>query len=360
MVAQKAGIMNPLYLLTGATGHLGSHVLADLLAAGRTVRVLVQPNDPERKRLPAGVDIVDGDVLDTASLEALFDLPAATDVYVIHMAAIITISSGYNDKVFRVNVEGTRNVVEKCLEKKVKRLVHVSSVHAIPELPHGQIIKEVDHFDPKDIVGFYGKTKSQASQLVLDAVRQHGLDAVIVHPAGIVGPGDYRRGFFTSLIWQASNGSIPAGVKGAYNFVDVRDVAAGIVSAMQKGRTGECYILANRRISLDELFHDIHLASGAKEVKGRVPFWLAKLAVPFFTVIARLQKKTPLFTLYALYTLRSNSLFSIDKAVAELDYRVRPFGESIRDTVAWMAREGWLTAAKRRHAYGKTSAAVNR
>lgn len=339
--------MQTKYLLTGATGHVGSHVMHQLLDRGADIRALVLPGDPGRVRVPSEVEVCEGDVLDVASLERFFDVPADTSIVVIHMAAIITIKWGYDQKVHDVNVEGTRNVVSQCIRSNVKKLLHVSSVHAIPEFPEGQIIKEVDAFDKKDIVGFYGKTKAQASQIVLDAVEQTGLNATILHPAGVVGPGDYRRGFFTTLIVEAAKGKLPAGVKGAYNFVDVRDVAQGIISAIDKGRRGECYILANRRIDLDELFYDIAVESGAKEVTGRVPMWLARLAVPFLSLTAAIRKQKPLFTLYSLYTIGSNCQFSIDKAVQELDYSVRPFSASVHDTISWMRDEGWLSERKK-------------
>ncbi|HHT45067.1 MAG TPA: NAD-dependent epimerase/dehydratase family protein [Fastidiosipila sp.] len=335
------------YLITGATGHLGNHVIRELLENSGDVRALVLPDDPGQARLPSSVEIVHGDVLDVESLERFFTVASDTEIVVIHMAAIITIKWGFDQKVHDVNVEGTRNVVSQCIHANVKKLIHVSSVHAIPELPHGQIIKEVVSFSKKDIVGFYGKTKAQASQIVMDAVAQTGLNATILFPAGIVGPGDYRRGFFTTLIEQAAKGNIPAGVKGAYNFVDVRDAARGIVAAVDKGRNGESYILANRRIDLNELFYGISVESGAKEVKKRVPMWIARLALPFISLAAGIRKQKPLFTLYSLYTLGSNSLFSSDKAIDELGYSVRPFSESIHDTIEWMRNEGWLTERKK-------------
>ena len=103
----------------------------------------------------------------------------------IHCAVIVSIGWNYNKLVHAVNVEGTRNVVSQCVASHVKKLVYVSSVHALPELPHGQVITEVDDFDPAKIKGFYGKTKAEASQIVLRAVREEGLDASIVFPGGL-------------------------------------------------------------------------------------------------------------------------------------------------------------------------------
>ena len=346
--------MRTIYLITGATGHLGHYVVARLLDEGARVRVLVQPDDAGRSRLPADVDVCLGDVLDTASLDRFFAVPAGFAVVVIHMAAIISLAWGYDERVFRVNVEGTKNVVLRCLSSGA-RLIHISSVHAIPELPAGQVMKEVAAFNADDIVGLYGKTKAKASQVVLDAVHEHGLDAVILHPAGMVGPGDHRCGHFTALIRQAANGKLPAAIKGAYNFADVRDVAEGVVSAVTRGRTGECYILGNRIIDMDELFRDIHAYSGAKEVKRRVPLWLARLVLPFIRLAAAMRKQTPLFTRYSLYTVRSNCQFSSKKAESELGFTVRPLTESIHDTIAWMRAEGWLDRRVKRQVRTKAA-----
>ena len=149
------------------------------------------------------------------------------------------------ERVHRINVGGTRNIIDLCLEHDVRKLVYVSTVHAIPEKPHGQVISEVDNLDPALVEGSYAKTKAEATQMVLDSARQRGLHASCVHPSGLCGPGDMQGGYLTQMFVDYDQGHIPAGVKGGYSFADVRDVAAGIVACLEKGRDGTSYILAD-------------------------------------------------------------------------------------------------------------------
>lgn len=129
--------MKELYLVTGATGHLGNTVAHRLARAGRQVRALVLPGEEHAPQLPGGVEAVAGDVRSPASLEALFAGAEGRDVTVIHCAGIVSIASRFDQNVYDVNVTGTKNVVDACVRRGVKKLVHVSSVHALPEKPGG-------------------------------------------------------------------------------------------------------------------------------------------------------------------------------------------------------------------------------
>lgn len=149
--------------------------------------------------MPEGIEIVHGDILDRASLEPLFKTDEDEEVYVIHCAGIVWVKVEANPKVRAVNVDGTANIIDQCLKHRVKKLVYISSIGAIPELPAGQKIKEIDHFSPNDgLIGYYSITKAEASQLVMDALKQHPeFDASIIHPSGICGPYDYAFGSVT-------------------------------------------------------------------------------------------------------------------------------------------------------------------
>ncbi len=334
--------MERLYLLTGAAGYLGSNVARELVSCGANVRGLVLPGDKAAQKLPEAMERFEGDVLDRAFLRRFFEAPAGTELCVIHCAGIVSIGWNFNKRVHAVNVEGTRNVVAQCVESKVKKLVYVSSVHALRELPHGQVITEGTEFDPDKIKGFYGKTKAEASALVMRAVREEGLDASIVFPGGLCGPNDLAGGSVTQLLIDACRGRLPVGVKGGYDFVDVRDVAAGVVSCCTRGRKGEGYILANRYVSVRELLRCIHEQGGAREVRRMLPTWVACLALPFFGLSTAITKRKPLFTRYSLYTLKSNSAFSHEKAARELGFRTRPLRETVADALAWLRSVGKL------------------
>lgn len=214
------------YLVTGATGHLGSAVVSELLASGRQdIRVLVMPGDPAASRLPAGLERTEGDILDSAALDRFFDIADGGDTVVIHCAGIVSTSMKFSRKLYDVNVTGTKNIVDRCAALQIRKLVYVSSVHAMPTLPEGHVMTEIDAFDPDKVVGPYAKSKAEATAYVSAAVKD-GLNAVVVFPAGILGPNDYARSNnITQLILEFCRGKMPFGVKSRFDFVDVRDVA---------------------------------------------------------------------------------------------------------------------------------------
>ncbi|NLT14393.1 MAG: NAD-dependent epimerase/dehydratase family protein [Clostridiales bacterium] len=329
------------YLVTGAAGHLGSNLVRELLESGRhDIRVLVMPEDKSSAELPCGIEQVKGDLLDKAALAQFFDVPEGTDIIVIHCAGIVSTSMKYSKKIYEVNVGGTKNIVDACVTNHVKKLVYVSSIHAMPTLPQGQMMAEIEDFDPSKVVGPYAKTKAEATAYVSAAVK-NGLNAVIVYPCGILGPYDYARSNnITQLIIQFCRGKMPFGVKSGFDFVDVRDVAQGIVAAADKGRTGEGYILGNRQVSVPEMFDLFHRETGKKRTRFFAPMWLAKAGLPFTALYYKLKRQQPLFCTYSLHTLSENSLYSHAKASRELGYKARPFEETIRDTIAWLKGEG--------------------
>lgn len=259
---------------------------------------------------------------------------------VYHCASIVTLSPDYSKKVYEVNVTGTRNVVEKCLEYGVRKLVYVSSTGAVPALPKGRAIVESDRYDPDSVVGFYGKTKAEATRIFLDAARERGLDASIVCPSGIAGPGDYAYGPVASFIIDYAKGEMPAGVDGCFNAADVRDLAAGVIACGERGRAGESYILANDCVSMREMFRLVSEASGAAEVKAILPVALAKLVAALAGLASKATGRPARLTPFAICNLARNNEFSSDKAIAELGYRSRPFAQTVADTVAWLRAEG--------------------
>lgn len=177
---------NRIYLLTGAAGLLGSNVSRKLIERGEKVRALVLKGDPAAKYIPEEAEIVFGDIIDNESLELFFTVPHGLEVYVIHSASIVTLNPNPSEKVHAVNVEGTQNIINKCIAHKVKKLVYISSTGAIPEREGNLPIKEVSHFNTEGLVGYYSVTKAEASQLVLNAMEMvPELNASIVHPSGI-------------------------------------------------------------------------------------------------------------------------------------------------------------------------------
>lgn len=326
------------YLVTGAAGHLGTALCEALHARGENVRALVLPGDAGAARLHA--DVFYGNVCDRASLAGFFDVPEGVRSILVHCAAVIDIGGAPSDMVYAVNVEGTRNVMQLCLEKAVSRVVYVNSVHALPPRPFGVVRREVDAYSPDMVEGKYAKSKAMAASLVQEFV-QRGLPAVIVQPSGIIGPYDGGNNHLVAMVIRYLKGKLPAGVVGGYDFVDVRDVADGILAAAEKGRVGESYLLTGGFYSVREMLGLLASLTGKRRVPC-VPVWLARLAAPFSELHARRKKQRPLFTAYSLRVLRENARFSHDKATAELGYRPRGLDETLADTVSYLRRNGIL------------------
>jgi dihydroflavonol-4-reductase len=317
-------------LVTGATGHIGNVLVRQLVARGEQVRTLLWRGEDSTPLRGLDVEKVTGDVLDLNSLaQALRGVDQ-----VFHLAGMISIMPGRNEMVRRVNVEGTLNVMLASLQAGVRRMIYTSSIHAITRAPHGVVIDENLPFDPNNPVGAYDRSKAEASLGVLAAVSQ-GMDAVIVCPTGVVGPYDYRG----SEIGEIIRGCVAARpqfyVDGAYDFVDVRDVANGMILAADKGCCGETYILSGEKLTVRALIDALWDLTGQKFARIKIPFGLARMAAHLTPLYYRLANVKPRFTPYSLETLRSNAAISHAKAAAVLGYQARSLRESLADTVTW-------------------------
>lgn len=332
--------MKKIYLVTGGTGFVGNNLIKILTQKNENVVALVR-NEEKVKKTGIKVPLVYGDVKETETFKRLFD--SAKNIYgegeyiLVHTASVVRI--GGTKKQYKemalVNRLGADNAINACLENKC-RLLYVSSVHAITEPKKRALTYEIENFDYKTVVGKYAKSKSKASAAVMFAAREKGLDAVLVHPAGIIGPNDFSDTHLTQMVVDYMDGKIPVATGGGYDFVDVRDVANGIIAAIERGKTGECFILANRYYSVRTVLNTLYEITGKKEIKKSVPNFIAKLGLPALLLYSKIFKKRPLYTLYSLYTLRSNSNFAHEKAASRLDYTPRDLKESLSDTVAFL------------------------
>jgi dihydroflavonol-4-reductase len=317
-------------LVTGATGHIGNVLIRKLLDKGKKVRALVWRGEDTIPIRDLDVEQVEGDVLDIDSLKQA--LRGVDSVY--HLAGIISIMPGKNPFVWKVNVDGTRNIVQAAVGAGVKRLVYTSSIHALAHAPHGIKMDESLGFDSDNPYGEYDRSKATASLAVQQAVAE-GLDAVIVCPTGVIGPYDFRQSEMGEVIRGATEAKPMFYVEGAYDFVDVRDVAEGMILAEEKGRTGESYLLSGQKLSVRDLIESVRKVTGKTFASIKIPLRLAELVSRFTPLYYRLAKTKPRITPYSLEVLQSNSNISHAKATRELGYRPRPLYVTMADTVRW-------------------------
>jgi dihydroflavonol-4-reductase len=325
-------------VVTGATGHVGNVLVKELLARGETVRAFVLPGDDCRPLSDLNLEIVRGDVIHQRDLELAFQ---GADI-VFHLAGIITIMTGLRRTLERVNVGGVRNVAAACSTTGVRRLVYTSSVHAIAEPPHGTVIDEAQPFDPDRVLGDYARSKARATLLLLDAVRQRKLDAVVCCPTGIIGPWDYSVSNIGQLILDFASGHLKSYVSGAYDFVDVRDVAHGLILAAEKGVAGRHYIFSGAQVQVPELMQELAHTIEYPAPTYRIPAWFARMAGMLATIYYRVLRRQAVFTAYSIDVLRSNSQVSSTRAREELGFTTRPWQDSIRDQVDWFKAVGML------------------
>jgi len=317
-------------LVTGATGHIGNVLVRKLLAQGEKVRTLIWRDEDTTPLMGLEVEQVSGDVLDPASL-----VPAMRGVETVyHLAGIISIMPGKNPLVWKVNVEGTHNVLEAALNAGVRRLVYTSSIHAIARAPKGTTMDETLGYDQNNPYGEYDRSKAAASLEVQKACAR-GLDAVIVCPTGVIGPYDFRGSEMGEVIRSACEAHTMLYVDGAYDFVDVRDVVDGLIAARKRGRKGESYILSGQQLSVRYMLETVREVTGKAFASIKIPFSLAEWAARYTPWYYERTKGKPRFTPYSLEVLQSNSKISFKKALTELGYKPRPVYESIADTVRW-------------------------
>ena len=325
------------YLVTGATGFLGRAVAEELVRRKAQVHALVLHDDPYTDLLPKEVRTVIGDVCDKGSLSDFF-ADADSRTCVIHCAGIVSVASRPGPRLYQVNVGGTWKVLRQCMEHDVGKMVYVSSVHAIPEKPKGCIISEDCEFSPGLVDGDYAKSKAAATELVFDAA-ERGLNASIVFPSGIIGPGDLQGGSFTSMAKSFLSGKLPFAVRGGYDFVDVRDVARGILACSESGEPGKGYILSGCYVTIRRMLQLVGKAAKLKYRSICLPLGLARLAAPYYERRSLRERKPLFFTPYSVSVLASNGQFSHAAASERFAYQPRPIEETLGDMTAWLLNQ---------------------
>jgi len=317
-------------LITGATGYIGSAVVRELLKQGQDVRCLVRGTSSVKNLDGLRLEISCGDIGDIESVRRAAD--GCDTVY--HLAALYANWLPDSGWMYRVNEEGTRNVMQACRDAETRKIVYCSSVAALGA--HGRSpADESARFNLNSTKDHYYISKHRAEQVVLQYIRG-GLPAVIVNPSNPIGPRDIGPTPTGALIINIIKKRIPAYVDGGINVIDVTDCARGIVAAMEKGRIGEKYILGNTNVSIKEYFDLIVRAAGrGLSPKIRLPARLAVFSGYGYQALARVSGKPPITSASWVRVGSHYSWWNCNKAREELDLGQRPIEESIADAVGW-------------------------
>ena len=325
-------------VITGASGQIGG-VLARTLAdryGPDQVRAIYR----ERRGSAADLDIawVNGDILDKETLIAAFT--GAETVF--HLAALVSIDPGREQEFQLTNVVGTRNVVEAALKCGVRRLVHVSSIHAYDQHPLDEVLDEDrrpadgPHHDP------YDRSKAAGEVEVRRGI-DRGLDAVILNPTSVIGPYDSEPSHMGQFFLDLYRRRIPALIAGGYDWVDVRDVAAAMIAAETQGRCGENYLVSGHWHTVRDLAELSQQSTGVAAPRLQFPLSVARLWAPCQVVLDRWRGRRPLYTPAAVHIMaHGNRQISSARAQAELGFHPRPLAESVEDTYRWFDEHGML------------------
>lgn len=292
-------------LVTGATGLVGSHLIQLLLQQGKSVRALYRTSIPHIFR-DTQIEWVKVDITDVLSLEAAME--DITQVY--HCAAIVSFNPKKRKALHAINVEGTANVVNACIEKKVQKLLFVSSVAALGRIREDKPIDETMNWSPETSNSEYGKTKYLAELEVWRGMGE-GLDTVVVNPVIILGAGDWNSG--SSGIFKSAYDEFPWYTNGMSGFVDVQDVVSAMQLLMEAPVSGKRFILSAANVSYREIFNLIADAFGKKKPHKQVTGFLAAIVWRVEAIKAIFTGKDPLLTKETAKTAQASVRFNNSK-----------------------------------------------
>jgi dihydroflavonol-4-reductase len=326
-----------LCLVTGATGFVGSAVARVLLKCGRKVRVLVRPQSDRTNLEGLAVEVATGSLDDPGSLAAA----VSGCRHLFHVAADYRLWVPDPAAMFRVNVDGTRELMLAALAAGVERIVYTSSVAVLGIVRNG-VADEETPSRAEDMIGPYKLSKFRAEEAVRELIAERGLPAVIVNPSTPIGPGDIKPTPTGRLIVEASRGRMPAFVDTGLNVAHVDDVAVGHLLAARYGQIGRRYVLGGENLELGEILAEVARVTGRRPPTLRIPHVALLPFAAGAEVIARFTGRAPFATVDGVRMARKKMFFSSARAIAELGYAARPARQAIDDAIAWFRAEGYL------------------
>lgn len=324
-------------LVTGADDLLGSNLVRELLNRGHSIRAFVQPGRQQKTLEGLTLEKFNGNLLNT---EEVSKAAEACDA-VIHCAASTSVWPIRSEIVNKVNIEGTKNIIQAVQQNNVKRMIYVGTANSFG---FGSKEKPGVEGNPYKSAKYgldYMDSKYKAQQVILKEVKENSLPAVIVNPTFMFGPYDSNPSS-GAMIVALFNGKVPGYTRGGRNYLCAKDAAVAISNALTKGRVGECYILGNQNLSYKEAFGKIASTIGVKPPSISIPSMFAKLYGRIGSLMGNLSGKTPAIS-YPLSRIACDEhYFSPAKAVRELDLPQTPIETGIKECFEWLKENGYL------------------
>ncbi len=326
-------------LITGATGFVGSAVAKILCESNHEVRVLIRPSSVLKNLEDMDVECVTGDLTDPASLK-----PAVKGCDLLfHVAADYRLWVPRPDEIYRVNVQGTENIIKAAMDAGVKRICYTSSVATLGLNSDGTPADEDTPVCIDQMIGHYKRSKFMAEERVSQLVRQDGAPVVIVNPSTPVGPRDIRPTPTGRMVLDAASGKMPAYVDTGLNFVHVDDVAKGHLLAMERGKIGRRYILGGTNLTLRQVLGMIAEITGRRPPVIKLPHNLILPVAWAAETWCRLTGRgEPLATVEGIRLAKKIMFFTSKRARQELGYTSRPVEQALRDAIQWFEANGYM------------------
>lgn len=325
-------------LVTGGGGFIGTHLVRRLLDQGETVRVL-ERSEASLKHLPCGrLEVMRGDIRDRPAVAAA--VRGCREVY--HLAANPHLWTQRRGLFRQVNYVGTVNVLEEALAAGARRILHTSTESILTRARQTNPIAEDQRVSLRDVIGPYCRSKYWAERHALRLART-GAPVVIVNPTLPVGPGDLGRSPPTQMMLDFCRGQRREYLDAELNLIDVRDVAEGMVRALERGRTGRRYLLGHENLSIRHVFGLLAQLTGLPEPRWRVPYPVALTAAYVSEFLADVAThRSPAATVTGVKLTRRRMHFDARRSLTELGLQPRPVAESLADAVAWFQAQEWI------------------
>ena len=319
--------------VTGASGHIGNVICRTLLKEGFSVKAM--HNSDFRALKDLDVELVKGSVLDYNTLCAL---TSDCDV-VINCAAVISISGDPTGNVFKTNTEGPELLLRASLQQGVKRIIHLSTVHAVTELPYSDPYDETRPYKTKN-ASVYDHSKARGEQVLLEGSFGKGIEVVIVRPSCVIGPYDFKPSKMGAALLDFKNGKVPFLPCGGYDMVDVRDVADTIVRSIALGKDREIYLLSGKYYDFRSFAAVIGKVTGQKMPRIVMPCWALRMILPLASLYFKVTGMSPSLTSESIDAIEhGHPSMNNAKATIELKHVVRPLEQTLKDFFDWQSEQ---------------------